>query len=181
MALLSVFLFLMAQPALAPAGTRLDAKLASTVKTRTSKAGDSVVAILAGPIRTGKDVVVPQGSRLNGRIETVAPGEPGAEGRVRLAFREIEFPDGRRVSTWITSAFTAPPARGNLRSALFAAVGATAGGVIGGKGARVTGILGGAIVGYLLAGASGDPRRSDLTMKPGQILHLELGEDLAIP
>ena len=47
-------------------------------------------------------------------------------------------------------------------------------------GTRVAGILGGALIGFVIAGNSDDLKRPDLTLSRGQTLHLELGEDLAV-
>jgi hypothetical protein len=59
--------------------------------------------------------------------------------------------------------------------------GGAAGAFIGGKAARVAGVLGGALIGFVIAGNSGNDKLPDLTLKPGQTLHLQLGEDLTLP
>jgi hypothetical protein len=181
---LSIVLFLLLQEpdpvALISAGTRVDARLVSSVATATASPGDAIVAIVAEPIRAGSRVVVPQGSRLNGRIETVEPASRSNEGHVRLVFREIELPDGRKVPTWITDAFSASPPNRKLRYPLYMGVGAAAGGAIGGTRARGAGIIGGLLLGFILAGNSTDSNLPDLTLKAGQILHLRFGEDLKL-
>src|SRR5437868_3285341 len=105
MAVISVFIFFLSQQAIQsiviPAGTRVEARLESAVQTATSNSGDAVIAVLSEPIRAGGRIAVPEGTRLNGRIETIEPASRTAAGRVRLAFREIQFSDGRRVATWI--------------------------------------------------------------------------------
>jgi hypothetical protein len=163
-----------------PAGTRVDARLESMVQTATSNTGDVIVAVVAEPIRTAGKLMVPQGSRLNGRVETIQQATRDNEGRVRLAFREIEFPDGRTASTWITNSFSASPPRRNLRYFLYMGIGATAGGLIGGKSARTSGILGGALGGFIIAGASGNGNLPDLVLKRGQVIQLRFGEDLRL-
>src|SRR5260221_11505874 len=103
MHIISSFLVLMlAQFVSVPAGGPVNAKLESSVKTATSGVGDEVVAVLTEPIRGPNNVVVPQGSRLHGRVETIEPATATSEGRGRLVFRVIEFPDRRRGSTSIT-------------------------------------------------------------------------------
>src|SRR5207245_7467771 len=91
--------------AILPSGKGLDAKLESSVKTGSSEVGDDVIAVVASSVRAAGKVVVPQGSTLKGRVETIQPATRDAEGRVRLVFREIDLPDGRHLSTWITNAF----------------------------------------------------------------------------
>jgi len=169
-----------AQSAFIPAGTRVDARLESAVQTATSNAGDAIVAVVAEPLRAAGRVIVPQGSRLNGRVETIQPASRNNEGRVRLAFREIEFPDGRRTSTWITNSYTASPPRRNLRYALYMGIGATAGALIGGKTARTSGIIGGVLGGFVIAGASGNGNLPDLVLKRGQVIELRFGEDFRL-
>jgi hypothetical protein len=171
---------LVAQAGSIPAGTPLKARLESSVRTQTSKAGDGVVAILVDPIRLASKVIVPQGSRLIGRVETIEAATQDNEGRVRLVFREIQFPDGRRFSIWITNAFSASPPKRNLKYLLYMGIGGAAGSFIGGKTARLAGVLGGTLVGFVVAGNSGNAKRPDLTLGAGHVLHLRLGEDLTL-
>ena len=163
-----------------PAGTRVDARLESSVHTANSNVGEAIVAILVEPIRAAGQIIVPQGSRLNGRIETIQPATSSNEGRVRLVFREIELFDGRTVSTWITTSFSASPPKRKLRYVLSMGIGAAAGAAIGGKAARTTGIIGGTLVGFIIAANYGGANLPDLTLRPGQMLHLQLGEDLQL-
>ena len=58
--------------------------------------------------------------------------------------------------------------------------GAAAGGLIGGKAARVAGIIGGTLIGFLIAGNSRNSKLPDLTLRPGQVIQLQLGEELKI-
>lgn len=184
MRMLPVLLFmLMCQPvhaALIPAGTQVDARLETLVETATSNTGDAVLAVVVESIRADGKTIVPAGARLNGRIETIEPATETNEGRVRLAFREIEFPDGRRVSAWITNSFSASPPKRKLRYALYTGIGSVAGGLIGGKKARISGILGGTLVGLVIAGNSGNGKSSDLKLKPGRVMRLRIGEDLQL-
>jgi hypothetical protein len=173
MGIISTFLvFVMAQSASIPAGTPLEARLESSIQTAASSVGDRVTAIVTSPI--------PKGARLNGRVETIQPATQSSEGRVRLVFREIQLPDGRLIQTWITNSFNTSPPRRNLRYGVLMGVGAVAGGLIGGKAVRVAGILGGALIGFVIAENSGNSKLPDLTLKPGQVIHLQLGENLTI-
>jgi hypothetical protein len=176
MGIISIFTVLvLAQSALIPAlpaGAPLEARLESSVQTAASSVGDRVTAVVTS--RT------PKGARLNGRVETIQPATQTNEGRVRLVFREIQLPDGRLLQTWITSSFDASPPKQNLRYGLLMGIGGVAGGLIGGSVARVAGILGGALVGFIVAENSGNAKLPDRTLKRGQILHLQLGEDLKL-
>jgi hypothetical protein len=176
MGIISTFAVLvLAQSALIPAlpaGTPLEARLESSVQTASSSIGDRVTAVITS--RT------PKGARLNGRVETIQPATQTGEGRVRIVFREIQLPDGRLMQTWITSSFDASPPKRNLRYGLLMGTGGVAGGLIGGNVARFAGILGGALIGFIIAENSGNSKLRDLTLRPGQILHLQLGEDLKL-
>jgi hypothetical protein len=160
-----------------PAGTYIQAKLEITVKTATAEIGDEVMAELTRAVRVADKVIVPRGSRLYGRVETVQAGTRSDEGRLRLVFREIQFPDGRRIPAWITNSFAASRP-GNFRYVLYMGAGAAAGGLIGGKTGRSAGIIGGTLTGFIIAGNRGVPAIRNLTLKAGQQIRLELGEDL---
>ena len=164
-----------------PAGTRLEAKLESSVKTARSEVGDDVTAVVTTPLGVASKVLVPRGSRLSGRVETIQAATGATEGRVRLVFREIELPDGRHLSTWITNSFGAPAPKRTLRYVLLMGGGGAAGGFVGGKAARAAGILGGTLAGFIIAGNKDDSVLPDLTLRSGQTIHLQLGEDLTIP
>ena len=163
-----------------PAGTFIAARLETGVKTATSKVGDEVVASLARNISLTDTVVVPKGSLLRGRVETIQPATRDTAGRVRLVFREIEFLNGRRVQTWVTNSFSAGTPKRNARYAVYIGLGATAGGLIGRKTARVAGILGGALAGFVIAGNRDTHTFPELTLKAGQQIELQLGEDLVV-
>ena len=160
-----------------PAGTSIQARLETTVKTATADIGDEVVAELTQAVLATDKVVVPRGSRLHGRVETVQAGTRSNEGRIRLVFREIQLPDGRRIPAWITKSFAAARLS-NIRYFIYMGAGAAAGGLIGGKTGRSAGIIGGTLTGFIIAGNRGAPGVRDLTLKTGQHIRLELGEDL---
>jgi hypothetical protein len=164
-----------------PAGTRVEARLESPVKTGTSAAGQDIHAVLARPIRLADRTVVPEGSRLDGRIETIEAAGRSGQGRVRLVFREIELRDGRHVSTWITESYAASLPNRRRRFVLWMGFGSAAGALISGTAARVSGILGGGLIGFIIAANSADSPPPDLTLSPGRILHLRLGEDTVVP
>ena len=74
MAIIPILLILLVpQGSLIPAGTRVDARLESAVRTQTSSVGDSVVAVLTKPVFAANVKVIPEGSRLHGRVETLPP------------------------------------------------------------------------------------------------------------
>jgi len=155
-----------------PAGALITARLEATVDTESSKQGDEIVAAVVKGL--------PDGSRLRGRVETIQAARRDAEARVRLVFREVELPNGQQVQTWITNSFVAGSPKRNLRYIVYTAAGATAGALVGGKKARVTGLLGGAIVGFVIASRP-DSGPKNVTLKAGQVIRLQLTEALVWP
>ncbi|HLH32568.1 MAG TPA: hypothetical protein VKY31_15300, partial [Terriglobia bacterium] len=67
-------MFLISQAPAIPAGTPVEARLESSIDTRTSAVGDPVVATLVRPLVSGNVRQIPPGSRLLGRVETIARG-----------------------------------------------------------------------------------------------------------
>ena len=173
-----VLIMLLPQSPKVPSGSRVEARLQSLINTNSSKTGSEVVAVLTKPLFAGNVRVVPQGSRLLGRVETIAAASESGAGRVRIVFREIEFPDGHRTQVWITDSFMASPPKRILRYFLYTGAGGAAGALVGGSRLRVGASLGGALTGFILAMNADDAKPPDLTMRPGRILHLRLGEDL---
>src|SRR5262245_33814805 len=167
-AVLLAVMFLQLPPSI-PAGAVITARLETTVNTASSQEGDEILAAAVSGL--------PNGSRLRGRVETIQPARRDAEGRVRLVFREIEFANGERAQTWITNSFSAGTPKRNLKYILYTATGATAGALVGGKKARITGLLGGTILGFVIAGRP-DPGPRNLTLKAGRHIQLELTEPL---
>src|SRR5258705_13680006 len=144
--------FFFRRPGPFPAGTMVQAKLEPSVKTASSEVGDAVVAVLTKPVLAADRIMVPGGSRLHGRVETIQHATRTNEGRVRLVFREIQLPDGKRVSTWMTNSFVAPSPKRTARYVVYMGLGAAAGAAIGGKTVRVAGLIGGTLTGFRIPG-----------------------------
>jgi hypothetical protein len=95
-------------------------------------------------------------------------------------FRDIQFPDGRMISTWITDSFSAASPNRRIRYPVYIGAGGVAGALIGGKSARPAGIIGGILVGFVIAANTGSTNLPELTLRPGKILRLQLGQDLTL-
>jgi hypothetical protein len=163
-----------------PAGTRVEARLQSSVNTRTSAVGNEVLAVLTKPLVGGGIPVAASGSRLHGRIETISGATQSSAGRVRIVFRELELRDGRRTPVWVTESYAASGPNRTVRSLLYSGAGSIAGAFIGGQRMRAAGTIGGGLIGFIIAINSGGEKLPDLTLKRGQVLHLRLGEDLSL-
>ena len=134
-----------------PEGTELSMALEATVSSATSRSGDVVVARLTEPVRVGDHVVVPEGSRVTGRVTAAVPsGRVKGRARLAMTFESVEW-NGNKAAIEATGVdITANSAK--KRDAAMVGIGAGAGAIIGGlfkggKGAAV-----GAVVG---AGAGG--------------------------
>jgi hypothetical protein len=178
-ALLALVLLIQSEPPSVPAGTRIQARLETRVRTKTSNAGDAVVAYIAEPIRAADKVVVPRGSRLHGRVELVRAGTPEMEGWVRLVFREIQLPDGRLIPAWMTNSFHATPHNHVMRHIVYTGIGAVSAGLIVEGTSRTAAILGGILGGFLLSTNTGKGAR-DVNLKEGQSIWLQLGQELTL-
>jgi hypothetical protein len=163
-----------------PAGTRLEARLQSSGNTRTSAVGNEVLAVLTKPLVAGGTQVAASGSRLHGRIETISGATQSSTGRVRIVFRELEIPDGRRTAVWVTESYAASGPNRTVRSLLYSGAGGIAGAFIGGRRMRAAGAIGGGLIGFIVAINSSGTKLPDLRLKQGQVLHLRLGEDVVL-
>src|SRR5262249_13327982 len=172
------------------AGTRLKAKMESTVDTKTSRVGDGVDAVLIEPVTHYDVVILPIGTRLHGRVVTVraADKKQKIHALLRLSFDEVILPDGRLFKSLASiqslgaseevdseGAATAPGvSKGETvgvtatGAAAGAGIGALAG---GGKGAGVGAGIG-AGVGLLSALAAGSAEWDNFQLKAGRKLWL---------
>ncbi len=62
-----------------PAGMRVEMRLETPILEGASAVGDTVSALLAQPVRKGKEVLLPKGARLSGRITRIEPRQRVAE------------------------------------------------------------------------------------------------------
>jgi hypothetical protein len=180
-----------------PAGTRLRAKLDTSVSTKTSRVGDGVEAVLIEPVTlTGQDVL-PRGTYLSGHVEAVQPGERKrkAFAMLRVKFDKATLPDGRilqaQASIQNLGMLMDVDSEGSVTehreskgekavgdigiTGTGAGIGAAAG---GGKGAAIGAGAGGALAAL---GELGDAltKYEDFELKKGRKLWLRLDEDLA--
>jgi len=85
-----------------PAGSVVEARLATPLSSATARSGDAVEAIISRPIFEGDRLIVPQGSVLRGTVIQAHPAHhPGRNGELRIVFHELRLPGGleQRVET----------------------------------------------------------------------------------
>ena len=79
-----------------PAGrTQIFVSASTRVTSDESRAGDPVEAVTAEPVVVDGEVVIPEGSSVRGRIESVDPGEyPLRRPSIEIVYDRIETPTG---------------------------------------------------------------------------------------
>lgn len=85
-----------AQAAANPETWSVNALLTSTVSSANARAGDPVDALVVEPVYDrNKQLVVPQGSILVGKVTTVKAARSfGRNGKLRFTFQQVRFPEG---------------------------------------------------------------------------------------
>ena len=142
-------------------GERLQARMNRGLSSKTARVGETFTANVTETVYSSNGVVViPQGSRLTGRVDAVVPARKGGKpGTIDVSFTQVRLPNGltRRINGSLTdlntddakstNEGTASGDRMKHRKIIFigggGAGGAVLGGAIGGgKGALIGGILG---------------------------------------
>lgn len=160
------------------AGTPIDVRLETRLATDDNQVGDSwsgtVVRDVMNP--SGRRVLIPRGTRVEGVVTVAEHGRKGVKGRMDLAVRSIEFNgDYRRLN-----ATTEPIIDGSKQAKKIGAIigGAAVGGLLG----SAIGDEKGGILGALLGGAAGygATRHSGrtVTLRPGTVITFTTTTDM---
>lgn len=142
-------------------GERLRVRMNSTLSSKTARVGDTFTANVTESVySTNGVVVIPEGSRLTGRVDAVVAARKGGKpGTIDASFTQLRLPNGvtRRINGSLTDLYsddaksdaegTASGDRMKHRKIIFigggGAGGAVLGGAVGGgKGALIGGIIG---------------------------------------
>lgn len=179
----------------APAGSRLDVSLVSTLSSGINRIGDIVTANVATPLVIGSDIVIPSGSSLIGQVVNAVPAKrfrAGKGGLLEIRFTALQTPDGQRypLSASVAPEFQLQAETGGSRlakgvgktavgaglgAALGTAIGAIAGGMPG-RGAWSGAAIGGG-TGALTALAS---KGQELILNSGTRLPVILDQSLQV-
>ena len=141
-------------------GTTMRARMNETLNSKTARVGDTFTSTVTEPVySTNGVVVIPVGSTLRGRVDTVRAAEKGGKpGSIDVSFTQVRLPNGktRAINGSLTdlegktssdNEGTATGKKMSNRKLIFIG-GGTAGGAIlggaigGGKGALIGGLLG---------------------------------------
>lgn len=142
-------------------GEQIRVRMNNTLSSKTARVGDTFTATTTDPVYSDNGVVViPQGSRVTGRVDSVVAARKGGKpGTIDVSFTSVRLPNGttRRINGSLTdlnsddaksdNEGTASGDRMKHRKIIFigggGAGGAVLGGAIGGgKGALIGGLIG---------------------------------------
>jgi len=144
-----------------PSGTLLHARINQTLTSKMSQIGDRFTATTTDPVYSSTGaVVIPQGSTLIGRVDSVQRARKGGNpGAIDVSFVSVKLPNGRtRVINASLTNLNADDAKSDAegtargdkmkhRKMIFYGGGAAGGAILGaaiggGKGALIGGLLG---------------------------------------
>ena len=177
-------------------GTILRAKMNQTLSSKTATVGSTFTARITESVYSSTGVVViPEGSTLTGRVDSVKPSRKGGKvGEIDVSFIEVRLPNGRKhaingsltdldsKSAKSDNEGTASGDKIKYRKVIFIGGGGVGGAVLGGaigggKGALIGGIIGG--VGGLIAETQ--TRGEQATVKSGTEFGVYLNQSVSLP
>ncbi len=142
-------------------GKKIRVRMNETINSKTAKVGDRFRVTVREPVYSGTGVVViPEGSELVGRVDSVKPAQNGGKpGSIDVSFVQVELPNGskRAINGSLTelvsddaksdSEGTASGDKMRHRKLIFIGGGGAGGAILGaaiggGKGALIGGLLG---------------------------------------
>lgn len=86
-------------------GIRIQARLETTLSSKTNRQGDRFTAKVTEPIIVSNKEVIPQGTTIEGRVADVQPaGRKFKRGILNLSFERLVFPNG--ISETIVASFS---------------------------------------------------------------------------
>jgi hypothetical protein len=136
-----------------PAGTEVEVRLDQTVSSKTAKVEQRVEATTIAPVTVNGRTVVPTGTVVTGYVaEADDADRADRDGRLRLEFTGMQFPNGTRADIRSTVVKVEDRHTGTSttkRGALGAILGGVLGGIIDGRSGAVVGAIlggGGAVV-----------------------------------
>lgn len=162
-----------AQSVAAPKGAEIDAKLQTTLSSKTNHDGDPFTL-------TEYDSFFHRHAGLNGAVieghlEHVTAAGPTHKATLNLIFDDIKFPDGstKPISVKVISVSEFEPKTHHIRD-----VGLIVGGAVAGHMTHMGGgTVAGAAAGFVLASSL----KSDITVKPGSVVKLRALADITGP
>jgi len=177
-------------------GSTIRVRMNKTISSKTAKVGDTFTTTVTEPVYSSTGVVViPTGSTVTGRVDTVKAAHKGGNvGEIGASFISVRMPNGalRTINGSLTeldsksaksdNEGTASGDKTKLRKVKFIGGGGVGGAVLGGavgggKGALIGGIIGG--VGGLIAETQ--TKGEESTVKAGTEFGVYLNQSVSLP
>lgn len=177
-------------------GTTMRVRMNNTLSSKTARVGDTFTATVTEPVYSSTGVVViPTGSTVVGRVDTVTAARKGGNvGSIDASFISVRLPNGKSraingslsdldsKSAKSDNEGTASGDKTRHRKIIFigggGAGGAILGGAVGGgKGALIGGIIGG-VGGYI---AERQTKGEEATVKSGTEFGVYLNQSISLP
>lgn len=163
-------------------GTRIPVMLRQTISTATARAGDHVTGEVAENVTANGVVVVPKGSRIEGRVVSVTPsGRLSRPARLDFTMTELT-PSGGQPIAIATSHYARSGKTHTKHEVEFIGGGAALGALVGQAAGRDTkatleGTAAGALAGTAAAAATG---KLDFQVPAGRIVTFTLRRDARV-
>ncbi len=152
---------ILAQNYTVASGTRIRVRMNETISSKTARVGDTFTTTVTEPVySTNGTVVIPTGSTITGRVNSVKPAKKGGDpGQIDASFTQVRLPNGvsRSINGSLTdlqsddaksdNEGTASGDKMKNRKIIFIGGGGAGGAILGaaiggGKGALIGGLLG---------------------------------------
>jgi hypothetical protein len=81
-----------------PAGTIVKLSMDSSLTSQNAQVGDPFTATVIEEVRNSREVVIPNGSKIKGRVSSVTPAQRSSRsGTLSIEFEQIVFPNGQAL------------------------------------------------------------------------------------
>jgi hypothetical protein len=158
------------------AGTLLKVRLEHPLTTETANQGQRVSAVFSEAVRVGSDIVVPDGTRLTGRVDFVQRRSRERHGWMRLVFTDLNTSSGVSRPLQASNTFRKNVRHPFWRYFIPIGTGVSLGVMFGGS-ARTSAIIGGALGGMVFA-TNVNVGGRHLKLSAGQSIDVRLNQDL---
>ncbi len=179
-----------------PANERIRVRIEQELNSKTARVGDTFETRTIEPVySTNGVVVIPEGSRIIGRVDSVTPARKGGKaGSIDVSFTSVRLPNGksRAINGSLTdldsddarsnNEGTASGDRMKHRKVIFIGGGAGGGAILGGAVGGGKGALIGAIIGGIGGAiAENQTRGEEATVRSGTEFGVILNQSISLP
>lgn len=164
-----------------PARTRIRVKIDLELTSRVASLNDTFIVIVAKPVSVRDMVVLPTGTKIEGRVSGISPASGGQGGRLNVVFETLKISNTTRR---IDGVMVTPIRAGSSRTFSILSIlgGAAAGAALGGASNSGRGALIGAGIGAGVGtGIALSRKGMDVTMRKGEEFEIELKKEVVLP